>query len=58
MKPSALCKKVTGHNLKFLALTIGKSEATLINWHRDNPVLFRLVLLGFVLDKSIVHDDF
>jgi len=34
-----------------------ESEQTLINWHRDKPKLFKLVLAGAVLEKnSLVHN--
>ncbi len=53
MKPSAQCKAAGLDSLAQLARITRVSEQTLINWHRDKPVLFKVVVAGAVaISKS------
>ena len=51
MTPSQQCKVAGLKSLAELVKISEVSEQTLINWHRDKPKLFELVLAGVVLEK-------
>lgn len=46
MKPSEKCKAAGLPGLAYLARRCKKSEQTLINWNRDQPELFDLLVRG------------
>jgi len=46
LKPSELCKKEGLNSLAELSSITGKSQRTLINWHKSQPTLFYIVVLG------------
>ena len=52
MKVSEKIKLATGKNLKEFAKIINKNSITLINWERENPILFNMLLAGA---KTIKH---
>ena len=37
-----------GFTLAEVTVITGKARSTLIDWHRDQPILFQIVLLGCV----------
>lgn len=45
MTASQLAKQ-HGFNLKKVEELTGLSRQTLINWHRDRPELFKIIILG------------
>lgn len=53
MTPSQQAKAAGLKSLAELSRVSGVSEQTLINWHRDKPVLFNLVCLGAAMAKEI-----
>lgn len=53
--PSEQCKKAGLNSLAELVLITSESKQTLINWHKNKPILFRLVLLGAVKSKEITQ---
>jgi len=57
MTPSQQCKAAGLKSLAELVKISEVSEQTLINWHRDKPKLFKLVLAGAVLENNgLVHN--
>jgi hypothetical protein len=52
MTPSQQCKSAGLKSLAELVKISEVSEQTLINWHRDKPKVFKLVLAGAVLEKN------
>ena len=46
MTPSEKCKAAGMNSLKEVAEMTGKHEGTIINWHRNEPKLLDIVLLG------------
>jgi len=55
--PSVQCKLAGLKSLADLVKISEVSEQTLINWHKDKPKLFKLVLAGAVLEKTaLVHN--
>lgn len=52
MKPSDRCKAAGLRSLKELSEITGKTVQTLINWNREKPELFELVLIGAVNKKK------
>lgn len=50
--PSKDCKLAGLKSLVELSQITGKPVQTLINWHRDDPVLFNVVLTGAVAIKN------
>jgi len=46
LKPSELCKKEGLNSLAELSSITGKSQRTLINWHKSQRALFYIVVLG------------
>lgn len=46
MKPSEQCKAAGLKSLAELSRITGESEQTLINWHKNKPVLFDIVTKG------------
>ena len=53
MTPSQQCKQAGLKSLAELSRVSGVSEQTLINWHRDKPVLFNVVCLGAARVKEM-----
>jgi len=51
MTPSEQCKAAGLKSLAELSRILQVSEQTLINWHKDKPVLFRCALAGAVAEK-------
>jgi len=51
MTPSEQCKKAGLKSLAELSRILQVSEQTLINWHKDKPVLFKCALAGAVTEK-------
>lgn len=49
LTPSQQCKAAGLKSLAALARISGESPQTLINWHRDKPKRFALVLAGSAL---------
>ena len=57
MTPSQQCKAAGLKSLAELVKISDVSEQTLINWHRDKPKLFKLVLAGAAFEKNcLVHN--
>ena len=52
MKPSEQCKASGLKNLEELAAITEQSRQTLINWHREKPVLFAVVVAGAAVIKN------
>jgi hypothetical protein len=52
MTPSEQCKTAGLKSLAELAKISGVSVQTLINWHRDKPALFAVVVAGAVVIKA------
>ena len=52
VKPSEQCKAAGLKSLAELVEATGTSEQTLINWHRDKPKLFDVVIAGAVAKKN------
>jgi len=52
MTPSKQCKSAGLDSLAELVRIIGVSERTLINWHKNKPVLFNVVVVGAVRIKN------
>ena len=50
MTPSQQAKSVGLKSLTQVSELTGQSLQTLINWHRDRPELFKIVLLGCVAE--------
>ena len=50
--PSQQCKAAGLKSLAELVEATGTSEQTLINWHRDKPKLFDVVIAGAVAKKN------
>ena len=50
--PSEQCKAAGLKSLAELAKTSGVSVQTLINWHKDKPHLFAVVVAGAVVIKG------
>ena len=53
MTPSEQCKAAGLKSLAELSEITGQSVRTLSNWHKDKPVLFRIVLIGAVVTKAL-----
>jgi len=53
MTPSQKCKSSGLDSLAELVRITGVSERTLINWHKNKPVLFNIVIIGAVRIKNI-----
>lgn len=45
-RPSDVCKAAGLSGLRELSELTGQSQQTLINWHRDKPELFAIVVKG------------
>lgn len=52
MTPSEQCKAAGLKSLAELVRISEVSEQTLINWHRNKPVLFATVVAGAVMIKA------
>lgn len=50
--PSQQCKQAGLKSLAELVRASGVSEQTLINWHRDKPKLFELLICGALNKKA------
>lgn len=48
LTPSKIAKEYGLKSLLQVQQLTGQSAQTLINWHRDKPVLFQIVLLGCI----------
>ena len=55
LTPSQECKDAGLNSLAELVKLSEVSEQTLINWHKNKPVLFHLVVLGAVEKKAITQ---
>ena len=44
--PSQQAKELGCKSLKEVSVMTGVSEQTLINWHKNKPKLFKIVLIG------------
>jgi hypothetical protein len=53
MKPSEQCKQAGLNSLAELIEISGVSEQTLINWHRNKPKLFAVVVAGAVALRKV-----
>ena len=62
MTPSQQCKAAGLKSLTELSTISKVSPQTLINWHRDKPTLFALVIAGAVNNRlrlvAVVADSF
>lgn len=56
MKPSEKCKQAGLKSLAELSATTGESVQTLINWSKNKPQLFNVVLTGAVAINEIKMD--
>lgn len=57
ISPSQQAKIMGLKNLKQVSNMTDTSLHTLINWHRDKPELFKIVLLGCLKRKPIEYGD-
>jgi len=48
MSASNRAKELGAKNLKEVADAISKHVTTLHNWYNDNPILFEMVVIGYV----------
>ena len=53
MKPSEQCKEAGLKSLVQLSQITGESQQTLINWHKNKPRLFAVVVAGAQAIKEI-----
>ncbi len=53
MTPSQQCKQAGLSSLAEVSNLTGVSVQTLINWHRDKPKLFEVVINGCVYFKNM-----
>ena len=53
MKPSEQCKEAGLKSLVQLSQITGESQQTLINWHKNKPRLFSVVVAGAQAIKEI-----
>ncbi|WP_221794631.1 hypothetical protein [Oceanobacter mangrovi] len=51
MTPSEQCKAAGLTGLAELVRTTGESKQTLINWHRNKPQLFKIVVSGALMHR-------
>jgi hypothetical protein len=51
MTPSEQCKAAGLSGLAELVRITGESKQTLINWHRNKPQLFKVVISGAVMHR-------
>jgi hypothetical protein len=54
MTASEAAKAANLKSLKQVSELTGQSNQTLINWHKDKPKLYRVVLLGCVAKLGLV----
>ena len=52
MTPSKQCKSSGLDSLAELVRITGVQERTIINWHKNKPILFSVVILGAVAIKN------
>ncbi len=52
MTPSEQCKQAGLKSLEEVSKFSGQSVQTLINWHKNKPELFRLLILGCIVEKT------
>ena len=53
IKPSVVCKNAGLKSLVELSQITGESQQTLINWHKNKPRLFAVVVAGAQAIKEI-----
>lgn len=53
MTPSQQCKQAGLKSLAELARLSDVSEQTLINWHKHKPRLFKIVLYGSIMLRTV-----
>ena len=51
MSASHRARELGATSLKDIASAIGKHVTTLHNWYNDNPILFEMVVIGYVVLK-------
>ena len=51
MKPSEQCKAAGLDGLYELVKITGVSQRTLINWHKNRPKLFKIIIAGVAFSK-------
>lgn len=56
MTPSEQCKQAGLKSLKEVSEMTDTSEQTLINWHKNKPQLFDVVIAGCVAKKHLTQD--
>lgn len=56
MTPSEQCKQAGLKSLAEVVRISGVSEQTLINWHKNKPKLFALLIAGCVVIKELNHE--
>ena len=52
MSPSKKCKAAGLESLAELSRITGESVQTLINWHKNKPKLFNVIIAGAVVIKA------
>jgi transcriptional regulator with XRE-family HTH domain len=52
MKPAEMCRAAGLSGLAELEELTGVGRRTLSNWHKDKPLLFKIVLIGAVQLKT------
>lgn len=55
MTPSEECKAAGLKSLAELSRLTGVQQRTLINWHRDKPQLFKVVVLGAIIARNMLN---
>lgn len=53
IKPSEQCKEAGLYSLSELSRITGCSIQTLNNWHKNKPLLFKVVIAGAVVIKRL-----
>lgn len=57
MTPSEQCKQAGLKSLDEVSKLSGQSVQTLINWHKNKPKLFMLLILGCIVEKTNQHEE-
>ena len=55
MTASQLAKAKGLNSLRQMAELTGVKERTLFNWHRDRPLLFKIILTGLATDLGLTR---
>tara|TARA_R110002020_G_scaffold375633_1_gene586846 strand:- start:55 stop:246 length:192 start_codon:yes stop_codon:yes gene_type:complete len=56
MAPSEQCKQAGLESLAELQRVTGESKQTLINWHKNKPILFEVVVIGAAKKSTLIRN--